>query len=49
MKDASPNPQVVLSKPFCESAKFLKLKSFYKSAKNPTVKLAEPNFIQLLL
>ena len=37
MKDASSNTQVMLPK------------SFYKSAKNPTVKLAEPNFIQLLL
>ena len=41
--------QVMLSKSFCESTKYLKLKSFYKGAKNPTVRLAEPNFIQLLL
>ena len=49
MKDASSNTQVMLSNSFCENTKYLKLKSFYKSAKNPTVKLAEPNFIQLLL
>ena len=49
MKDASSNTQVMLSKSFCESTKYLKLKSFYKGAKNPTARLAEPNFIQLLL